>query len=84
MLFDSQYRIAAGDPGYARALVGPPLIAAHIARTVPPWILVGAELLTFVRTSAALRDPSAIPGYIAPLLRVAAELLGRCDFGLDP
>ncbi|MEU6186186.1 hypothetical protein [Nocardia sp. NPDC047038] len=56
--------------------MGPPLIAAHIARTVPPWSLVGAELLTFVRTSAALRDPSAIPGYIAPLLRVA-ELLGR-------
>ncbi|WP_063016341.1 hypothetical protein [Nocardia niwae] len=76
VLFDSQYRIATADPGYAKAVVGPPLIDAHIARTVPPWSLVGAELLTFVRTSSALRDPSAIPGYAAPLLQVA-ELLGR-------
>ncbi|BDT93714.1 hypothetical protein IFM12275_36900 [Nocardia sputorum] len=76
VLFDSQYRIVTADPSYAKALVGPPLIDAHIARMVPPWSLAGAELLTFVKTSSALRDPSAIPGYAAPLLHVA-ELLGR-------
>lgn len=76
VLFDSQYRIRTGDPGCAKALVGPPLIDAHLARAVPPWSLVGAELLTCVRVSGALRDPSAIPGYAAPLLHVA-ELLGR-------
>ncbi|WP_067796773.1 hypothetical protein [Nocardia beijingensis] len=80
-LFDSQYKIVTADPGCAKALLGPPLIGAHIARAVPPWTLAGAELLTYVRTSGALRDPTTIPGYVEPLLHVA-ELLGRRD--IDP
>ncbi|MEU6830837.1 hypothetical protein ABZ894_19495 [Nocardia beijingensis] len=62
-------------------MLGPPLIGAHIARAVPPWTLAGAELLTYVRTSGALRDPTTIPGYVTPLLHVA-ELLGRRDIDL--
>ncbi len=75
-LFDSQFRIDAQDPVCAKALVGPALIAAHTARTVPSWSLVGAELLTRIPTSGKLRDPNMIPGYAAQLLRVA-DLLGH-------
>lgn len=77
-LFDKQYKIVTADPGCAKALLGPPLIGAHIAGAVPPWTLVGAELLTCVPASGPLRDPATIPGYVAPLLHVAA-LLGRWD-----
>ncbi|WP_280495238.1 hypothetical protein [Nocardia asiatica] len=76
VLFDAQYRIVTSDPACAKALVGPALIEAHIARAVPHWSVVGAELLTCTPTSGRLRDPNLIPGYAAPLLRVA-ELLGR-------
>ncbi|MFG3616754.1 hypothetical protein [Nocardia sp. NPDC047654] len=75
-LFDSRYRIVAADPACAKALIGPALIDAHIARTVPHWNIVGADLLTWIPVSSVLRDPSTIPGYVAPLLHVA-ELLGR-------
>lgn len=75
VLFDSQFRITAPDPAYAKAMVLPPLIDAHIARAVPCWSLAGAELLTCTPLSRKLRDPSVIPGYIAPVVRVA-ELLG--------
>ncbi|MGK8485409.1 hypothetical protein [Nocardia asiatica] len=76
VLFDAQYRIVTPDPACAKALVGPALIEAHIARAVPHWSVVGAELLTCTPTSGRLRNPNRIPGYAAPLLRVA-ELLGR-------
>jgi hypothetical protein len=76
VLFDSQFRIDTADPVYAKRMVTPRLIEAHIARAVPFWSLVGTELLTYVSTSGKLRDPNSIPGYAAPLLRVAA-LLGR-------
>ncbi|WP_174183310.1 hypothetical protein [Nocardia barduliensis] len=76
VLFDAQYRIVTPDPACAEALVGPLLIRAHIAKAVPHWSIVGAELLTCVPTSRKLRDPNLIPGYVAPLLHVA-ELLGR-------
>ncbi|MGK8520971.1 hypothetical protein ACRS6B_05145 [Nocardia asteroides] len=76
VLFDSRYRIATADPRCAEALIGPRLINAHITGAVPPWSLVGNELLTYIPTSGDLRDPTMIPGYAAPLLRVA-DLLGH-------
>ncbi|MGV9410373.1 hypothetical protein ACWDOP_10700 [Nocardia sp. NPDC003693] len=78
-LFDYTFRIDAGDPAYAKAMVGPHLIEAHIAGAVPLWSLAGTDLLTYV-PNVRLSDPRAIPGYAAPLLRVA-DLLGHGEFG---
>ncbi|MFE6858024.1 hypothetical protein [Nocardia sp. NPDC057668] len=78
-LFDCTFRIDAGDPAYAKAMVGPHLIEAHVAGAVPLWSLAGTDLLTYV-PNAQLHDPRAIPGYAAPLLRVA-DLLGHREFG---
>lgn len=74
--FDSQFRIETADPACARALVGPALIDAHLAREVPLWSIVGAELLTYIPTSGTLQDRNMIAGYVMPLLHVA-DLLGR-------
>lgn len=78
-LFDYAFRVDAGDPAYAEAMVGPHLIAAHVAGAVPRWSLDGTDLLTYV-PNVRLTDPRAIPGYAAPLLRVA-DLLGHREFG---
>jgi hypothetical protein len=76
VLFDSRFKIAAADPVCAKALVGPRLIDAHIARAVPQWSIVGAELLTCIPASGKLRDPNQVIDYAASLLRVA-DLLGH-------
>ncbi|MET8876826.1 hypothetical protein [Nocardia sp. NPDC004604] len=75
--FDSRFRIASADPGYARWLVGRPLREAHLAGAVPDWSLAGQELLSY--RPGQLRHPDATPALAAPLLHVA-DLLGR-DFG---
>lgn len=72
--FDRQFKIHAADPGYARRLVGPALIAAHLAGAVPPWNLYGNELLAYQH--GRLDDPDQVPTLVAPLIRVA-DLLGR-------
>ncbi|MFB7724656.1 hypothetical protein [Nocardia sp. NPDC056100] len=74
--FDSRFRIKCGDPVAAKALVGPALIDAQMAGAVPPWSLVGAELLSCTAVSGKLRDPNMIFAHAAPLVRVA-DLLGR-------
>jgi hypothetical protein len=72
--FDGRFRIATADPALIPALIGPALIGAHLAEQVPPWSIVGDELLTYF--PGTLRDPAAIPGYAAWLGQVA-DLLGR-------
>ncbi len=72
--FDERFRIATADPALVPALIGPALLGAHLAEQVPPWSIVGDELLTYF--PGTLRDPAAIPGYAAWLGQVA-DLLGR-------
>ncbi|MFD6355631.1 hypothetical protein KHQ06_14975 [Nocardia tengchongensis] len=78
VMFDSQYRVEAADAGHAKAMVSPPLIAAHIAGMVPQWSLVGNELLAYA-PAGVFKDPNMIPGYAGPLMHVA-DLLGPVDF----
>ncbi|WP_040815544.1 hypothetical protein [Nocardia concava] len=78
VLFDAKFRIDAADPGHAKAMVGPNLVAAHIAGAVPQWSLVGNELLTYTSVSGKLKDPEQIPWYAGQLLHVA-DLLGPLD-----
>ncbi|MFF3224167.1 hypothetical protein ACFYV7_15345 [Nocardia suismassiliense] len=70
--FDYRYRVVAPDPHYARRLIGPQLITAHLYNAVPHWSLAGQDLLTYHK--GQLRHPKAIPALAAPLLHVA-ELL---------
>ncbi|GAB0107193.1 hypothetical protein JMUB6875_61860 [Nocardia sp. JMUB6875] len=81
VLFDARFRIDAADPSHAKAMVGPNLVAAHIAGAVPQWSLVGNELLTYTPVSGKLRDPRQIPWYAGQLLHVA-DLLGPIDLAM--
>jgi len=72
--FDRHFRVRTKDPAYARTLVGPALITAHLAGQVPERSPAGYELLT--RQSGELRDPCHIPSLVARLVRVA-DPLGR-------
>lgn len=78
VLFDARYAITATDRAAAKAMVGPPLIAAHIQGWLPSWSLVGNELLTYIK-AGKFQDPKQIPAYAGPLLRVA-NLLGPTDY----
>lgn len=40
--FDRQFRVQTKDPATSRALVGPALIAEHLAGRAPPWSIGGA------------------------------------------
>ncbi|MTE12477.1 hypothetical protein [Nocardia aurantiaca] len=82
VMFDARFRIDAADAGYAKAMVGPHLVAAHIAGAVPQWSLVGNELLGFT-PAGKLKDPNLIPWYAGQLSRVA-DLLGPVDFAAGP
>jgi hypothetical protein len=72
--FDRQFKVHADDMAYARHLVGPALVAEHVAGTVPPWNLHGNELLAY--RNGRLDKPEQVPALVAPLIRVA-DLLGR-------
>jgi hypothetical protein len=72
--FDRKFKVHASDPAYARQLVGPALVAEHLAGRVPPWNLYGNELLAY--QPGRLDDPGQVPALVAPLIRVA-DLLGR-------
>ncbi|MFE3953835.1 hypothetical protein ACFXPS_06565 [Nocardia sp. NPDC059091] len=82
VLFDARFRIDAMAPAYAKAMVGPALVAAHIAGAVPQWSLVGSELLTFA-PGGKLKDPNLIPWFAGQLCQVA-DLLGPVDFAARP
>jgi hypothetical protein len=72
--FDRAFRIDTKDAALARHLIGPPLVHAHLAGAVPPWSLVGDELLMY--QPGRLTDLDAIPA-LAGQLTVVADLLGR-------
>jgi hypothetical protein len=46
-VFDQEYRVVAPDSAAARAVVGPALIAAHVAGKLPDWSVRGTEVLTY-------------------------------------
>jgi hypothetical protein len=73
--FDRQFRIRTRHPVVARRVVGPDLIAEHLAGRVPAWSVADHDLLTWRRTNTLL-DPEQIPALASPLVRVA-ELLGH-------
>ena len=72
--FDRRFRIATKEPAIARQVVGPQLIAAHLAGTVPAWTVSGPELLTY--REGTIDRPDRIPVLAEPTLRIA-DLLGR-------
>ena len=72
--FDRRFRIATKEPAIARQVVGPQLIAAHLAGTVPAWTVSGLELLTY--REGTIDRPDRIPVLAEPTLRIA-DLLGR-------
>jgi hypothetical protein len=67
--FERQFKVEG-----AHQLVGPALVAEHLAGTVPPWNLYGNELLAY--RHGRLDRPDQIPALVSPLVRVA-DLLGR-------
>ncbi|MBM7785702.1 hypothetical protein [Tenggerimyces flavus] len=71
--FDERYRIATESPEVARQLVGPALVAAHVAGSVPPWSLYGSDLLAY--WPGRLDPATALPSLDAVLQ--VAELLGK-------
>lgn len=75
-VFDSFFRIDSADPDHARSLVGPQLMHAHVTGGLPPWQIVGSELLTCTPTSGRIHDPNLVFAYAGPTVHVA-ELLGR-------
>ncbi|HZM77807.1 MAG TPA: hypothetical protein VFC19_18980 [Candidatus Limnocylindrales bacterium] len=72
--FDRDFRVHTKNPALVRTLLGPTLIAEHVARRVPFWSLAGPDLLTW--QDGKIVDPSRIPATAANLVRVA-DLLGR-------
>lgn len=73
--FDSRFRIAAPDAACAASLIGPALIAAHTTESVPPWTLLGPNLVSCFPIQVKFH-PATVPAYAASLLGVAG-LLGR-------
>jgi hypothetical protein len=70
--FDRRFRVRTKDPAAARALVGPALIADHLAGRVPAWSLGGQDLLTW--RDGKIRDPREIPAMASALTWVADRL----------
>jgi hypothetical protein len=74
--FDRRFRVQTRDPALARTLLGPGLIAEHLAGRVPTWRLAAQDLLSCRYDSHSIEDPDQIATLAASLVRVA-ELLGR-------
>jgi hypothetical protein len=72
--FDRRFRIATREPAIARQVVGPHLIAAHLAGAVPAWTVSGHELLIY--REGTIARPDQVPALAEPALRIA-DLLGR-------
>ncbi|WP_141719411.1 hypothetical protein [Micromonospora peucetia] len=66
--FDRQWRVGAAAPGQ-QALVGPTLLAAHLAGAVPAWSVRGPELITY--RSGRLHDHTSVGSLVTPLITVA-------------
>lgn len=71
--FDERYRIASESPEVARQVVGPALVAAHVAGSVPPWSLYGSDLLAYW---PGRLDPATALPCLDAVLHVA-DLLGK-------
>lgn len=67
--FDRRFRIRTRHPDLARDLVGPALIAEHLAGSVPVWSLADHDLLAVQQ--GRLADPEQIPALVEPLRQVA-------------
>jgi hypothetical protein len=72
--FDRQVRVDTKDPATSHALVGPALIAEHLAGQIPAWSLAGQDL--FAWQEGKITDPSRIEPPAAGLIRVAT-LIGH-------
>ncbi|WP_433389719.1 hypothetical protein [Micromonospora sp. KLBMP9576] len=66
--FDRQWKVGAATPGQ-QALVGPALVAAHLAAAVPAWSVRGSELITY--RPGRLDDPALVWSLVTPLSTVA-------------
>ncbi len=73
-VFDERFRISTRYPEAIPAVIGPYLIAAHLAGQVPVWTVSGDLLL--YHFPGVIKDPASIPGWAA-LLPVVADLLGH-------
>jgi hypothetical protein len=72
--FDQQFQVQTEDPAASRALLGPSLIAEHLAGKAPSWSVAGPDLLVW--QAGQIDDPSQIDAIVAQAVRVA-DLLGR-------
>lgn len=72
--FDRQFRVQTKDPATSRGVVGPALIAEHLAGQIPAWSLAGQDLLAWQQ--GKIGDPSRIEALAAGLIRVAT-LIGH-------
>ncbi|MBO4209969.1 hypothetical protein [Micromonospora echinofusca] len=66
--FDRQWRLVADSPA-ERALVGPALVAAHLAGAAPAWSVRGTRLITY--RSGQLTEPGPVRPLLDPLVAVA-------------
>jgi hypothetical protein len=71
---DRQFRVQTKDPAISHGMVGPALIAEHLAGQIPTWSLAGQDLLAWQK--GRISDPSRIEALAAGLIRVAT-LIGR-------
>jgi hypothetical protein len=65
------------DPA-SRALVGPALIAEHLAGRIPAWSLAGQDLLAWQQ--GTLTDPSRVEALLAALIRPLTYRSSRNPF----
>ena len=57
--FDEKFEVHSSDPEFARRLIGPMLVAEHVADRVPTWTVVGEDLFTW--RGDGITDPEKIP-----------------------
>ena len=72
--FDRRFRVTTPTPSVIRQVLGPHLIAEHLAGRAPTWSLANNELLTWL--DGTIDNPAAVSHYVASALRIA-RLLGR-------
>lgn len=74
--FDERFKISTRYPDEARRVVGPRLMAAHLANQVPAWAVSG-DLLVY-HFPGRITDPARVPGWAATAVAIA-DLLGSVD-----
>jgi hypothetical protein len=70
--FDRRFRVRTPQPGMVPSVIGPALMAEHLADRLPSWSMYGPELLAYQQ--GRIGEPEGIPALAAPLLRVADHL----------